>query len=87
MEFLSGPFHSRTVSNYWPKQKLSAAAGALPKGDDVEKGGGDAGGDATKNQGVVDETTITPILQEGGQPVGELVETPKLKRKCTKCAH
>ena len=82
MEFLSRPFHSRFVSNCQPKQKSSAAAGAPLKSDDVEMGGGDA----TENQGVVDETTVTPILQEDGQPVRELVETPKLKKKCTKCA-
>ena len=81
MEFLSGPFHSRTVSNCQPKQKPSAAAEA-PLKSDVEKGGGDA----TENQGVVDETTRTPILQEDGQPVRELVETPKPKKKCTKHA-
>ena len=38
------------------------------------------GGDDS-NQGVVDEVTITPILQDEGQPVCELVETPKLKKR------
>ena len=87
MEFLSRPFHSRTVSNCWQKQTPSAAAAAPPKSDDVEMGGGNTGGDAgndvTENQGVVDETTRTPILHEDGQPVRELVETPKPKKKCT----
>ena len=49
--------------------------------------GGDASDDAAENQGVVDECTITPILQDDGQPVGELVDTPKPKKKCTKHAH
>ena len=46
---------------------------------------GEAGGDDS-NQGVVYEVTITPILQDEGQPVHELVETPKPKNKGTKRA-
>ena len=42
--------------------------------------GGNAGGDATDNHGVVDECTITPILQDDGKPVRELVEIPKPKK-------
>ena len=86
---------SRTVSNCHQnhKQKLTAADGAPPRNDDVEMAGGDgagersgeAGGDDT-NQGVVDECTITLILQDDGQPVCELVDTPKPKTKGTKHA-
>ena len=53
------------------------AAGAPPTSDDVEMGGGDTGGDrgddTPNNSGIVAECTITPILQDDGQPVRELV--------------
>ena len=86
---------SRTVSNCHQnrEQKPTAAADALPRSDDVEMAGGDGAGgpsgeagDEDTNQGVVDECTITPILQDDGQPVCEVVDTPKLKKKGTKCA-
>ena len=87
MEFLSRPFHSRTVFNCWLKPKPSAAARVPSKSDNVEMGdgdtGGDAGGEAADNSRVVDEYTITPILWDDGQPVREFVETAKPKRKYT----
>ena len=51
--------------------------------------GGDVDGETSgqgeeSNQGVVDEVTMTPILQDDGQPVHELVETAKPLKKCTK---
>ena len=51
--------------------------------------GGDVDGETSgqgeeSNQGVVDEVTITPILQDDGQPVHELVETAKPLKKGTK---
>ena len=49
--------------------------------------GGDGGEDTPDNSGIVAECTITPILQDDGQPVQELVDTTKLKKKCTKHAH
>ena len=42
--------------------------------------GGDRGDDTPDNSGIVAECTITPILQDDGQPVRELVETTKPKR-------
>ena len=81
----------RTVSNCQQKhtQKLSSAAGAPPRNDDVQVAGGDADGETSgkgeeSNQGVVDEVTITPILQDDGQPICELVETTKPLKKGTK---
>ena len=67
----------RTVSNCCQNHKQpSAAAGAPPRNYDVEMAGGDAGvetsGDAQDddlNQGVVDEVTITPILQDTITPI------------------
>ena len=85
MELLSRPFHSRTVFNCRAKPKPSAAAGALPNSDYVEMGGGNTGGETAHNSGV-DKCNITPILQDNGQSVRELVETAKLKKKCSKCA-
>ena len=91
MEFLSRPFSSRTVSNCHPKPKTPAAAGAPPKSDDVDMGGGDTFGDGVgenaDNSGIVAECTATPILQDDGQPARELVDTTKPKKKCIKCAH
>ena len=58
--------------------------------DDVAMGGGDTcgdrGDDTPDNSGIVAECTITPILQDDGQPVRELVDTTKPKKKCTKRA-
>ena len=48
--------------------------------------GGDRGDDTVDNSGIVAECTITPILQNDGQPVRELVDTTKPKKKCTKHA-
>ena len=85
MEFLSRPFSSRTVSNCQPKPSTAAAAGAPPKSDDVEMGGGDTGGDGSgenaDTSGIIDECTITPILQDDGQPMTGLVDTTKPKQK------
>ena len=79
-----------TVSNCRPKPKTPATVGAPPTSDDAEMGGGDMGGDGSDdtpdNSGIVAECTITPILQDDGQPVRELVDTTKPKKKCTKCA-
>ena len=47
--------------------------------------GSDRGDDTPDNSGIVAECTITPILQDDGQPVRELVDTTKPK-KCTKRA-
>ena len=79
----------RTVSNCHPaeaqqnapKAKPVAAADA-PPWDDVEITGGDA---VVKNKGasIIDEAVI---LQEDGQPVCNLVDTPKPKKKGTKHA-
>ena len=73
-----------------PKPKTPAAAGAPLTSDDVEMGGGDTGGnggdETPDNSAIVAECTITPILQDDGQPVRELVDTTKPKKKCTKCA-
>ena len=64
----------------------AAAAGAPPHVDDVEMGDGDSDavdvGEAD-GAGIVDEAVI---LQEDGQPVSELSETPKPKKKATKRA-
>ena len=49
--------------------------------------GGDRGDDTPDNSGIVAEYTITPILQDDGQSVRELVDTTKPKKKCTKHAH
>ena len=46
----------------------------------------DRGDDTPDNSGIVAECTITSICQDGGQPVRELVDTTKPKKKCTKCA-
>ena len=45
--------------------------------------GGDGGVDAADTSGVV-ECTVTPILQDNGQPFRELVDTAKPKKKSTK---
>ena len=54
-------------------------------------GGGDTCGnvseDAADTLGVLDESTVNPILQEDGLPIRELVDTAKPKRKCAKHAH
>ena len=55
----------------------------------MQVAGGDVDGETSgqgeeSNQGVVDEVTMTPILQDDGQPVRELVETAKPLKKCTK---
>ena len=54
-------------------------------GDDGGETSGEVGGE-DENVGVVDEVTITLILQDDGQPVHELVNTPKPKKKGTKHA-
>ena len=73
----------RTVSNCRPAPKSPklAAAGA-PHLDDVEMAGGDAVVE-NEGEGIVAEAVI---LQEDGQPVAKLVDTPKPKKKGTKCA-
>ena len=48
-----------------------------------------AGGDGVAvadadGAGIVDEANMAVILQEDGKPVGELVDTPKPKKKATK---
>ena len=62
-----------TVSKCRTKPKTPAAAGAPPTSDDVEIGDGDTGGDrgddTPDNSGIVAEYTLTPILQDDGQPV------------------
>ena len=68
----------RTVSNYKPGLKPAAAGGPAP--DDVEIASGDAVAE-NEGEGIVAEAVI---LQEDGQPVYELVDTPKPKRKGTK---
>ena len=69
----------RTVSNCKPglNCKPKPAAGGGPAPDDVEMAGGDA---VVENEGeqVVAEAVI---LQEDGQPVCELLDTPKPKKK------
>ena len=72
----------RTVSNCKPglkPPKPAAACGPAP--DDVEMAGGDAVAE-NEGEGVVAEAVI---LQEDGQLVRELLDTPKLKKKGTKC--
>ena len=72
----------RTVSNCCPAPKApnpkAAAAGAPPL-DDVEMAGGDAVAE-NEGEGIVAKAVI---LQEDGQPVHELVDTPKPKKKGT----
>ena len=75
--------YCRTVSNCRSKPKTPATVGALPTSDNAEMGGGDMDGDGGDD---TPECTITPILQDDGQPVRELVNTAKPKKKCTKCA-
>ena len=70
----------RTVSNCKPGLKPAATGGPAP--DDVEMAGGDAVVE-NEGEGIVAEAVI---LQEDGQPVCDLVDTPKLKKKGTKCA-
>ena len=80
------------MSNCRQNRKQPAAALGAPPRNDVEMAGGDDDGHTSHdgqgddNQGVDDEVTITPILQEDGQPIRELVETPKPKKKVTKRA-
>ena len=84
----------RTVSNcrrgQGNKGQSMKPAGALTREDeDVEMGGGDSpviAVAATHGTGVVDECTVTPIVQVDGEPVHELVDTPKPKKKPTKHA-
>ena len=84
----------RTVSNCHPGQgnkgQSTKPAGALTwEDEDVEMGGGDStviAFAATDETGVVDECTVTPIVQVDGEPVHELVDTPKPKKKPTKRA-
>ena len=98
MDFLSKPYgnyisvllwyyselsmYFRTVSNCkpGPKPPKPPAAGG-PAGDDVDMSGGDAVADF-EGKGIVAEVVI---LQEDGQPVHELLNTPKPKKKGTKC--
>ena len=87
----------RTVSNCHPaqgnqatKMKPAAAASTPPHYDedgDVEMGGGDGVVVAEADgASIVDEYTVTPILQVDGEPMCELVDTPKPKKKATKHA-
>ena len=72
----------RTVSNCHPAPKppkLAAAGGPAP--DDFEMAGGDAVAE-NEGEGIVAKAVI---LQEDGQPVCNLVDTPKPKKKGTKC--
>ena len=73
----------RTVSNCRtaPMAPKPAAAGAPPPAD-VEMAGGD-GVVENEGEGIVAEAVI---LQEDGQAVWELVDTPKPKKKGTKHA-
>ena len=73
----------RTVSNCRtaPMAPKPVAAGAPPP-DDVEMGGGD-GIVENEGEGIVAEAVI---LQEDGQAVRELVDTPKPKKKGIKHA-
>ena len=72
MDFLSRPFIAELFLTVILNQK-HPAAGAPLTSDDVEMGGGDTGGDrgddTPDNSGIVVECTITPILQDDGQPV------------------
>ena len=67
----------RTVSNCkpGPKPPKPAAAGG-PAPDDVEMAGGDAVVE-NEGEGVVAKAVI---LQEDGQPVHKLLDTPKPKK-------
>ena len=84
----------RTVSNCHPGQgdkgQSTKPGGALTQEDeDVEMGGGDStviAVAATGGTGVVDECTVIPIVQVDGEPVCELVDTPKPKKEPTKRA-
>ena len=72
----------RTVSNCKPGLKVpkTAAAGSAaggPAPDDVDMAGGDAVME-NEGEGIVTEAVI---LQEDGQAVCELLDTPKLKKK------
>ena len=51
----------------------------------MEMGGGVVAVAETDEAGVVDECTVTPIVQVDGEPVQEFVDTPKPK-KAIKCA-
>ena len=77
----------RTVSNCKPGLKVpkTAAAGSAaggPAPDDVDMAGGDAVME-NEGEGIVTEAVI---LQEDGQAVCKLLDTPKLKKKTTKRA-
>ena len=98
MDFLSRPYgnyisvlfwyyselsmYFRTVSNCKPGLEPPAADSAAggPAADDVDMAGGDAVAE-NEGEGIVAEAVI---LQEDGQPVHELLDTPKLKKKGTK---
>ena len=72
--------YSRTVGNCKPapasKAPKPATAGASPP-DDVEMAGGDA---VAENEG--EGIATKPVfLQEDGQPIRELVDTPKPKKR------
>ena len=100
MDFLSRPYgnyisvlfwyyselsmYFRTVSNCKPGPKPPAADSAAdgPAADDVDMAGGDA---VAENEGEVIVAEAV-ILQEDGQPVHELLDTPKPKKKGTKHA-
>ena len=77
----------RTVSNCKPglkppKPPAADSAAGGPAADDVDMAGGDAVAE-NEGEGIVAEAVI---LQEDGQPVHELLDTPKPKKKGTKHA-
>ena len=83
--YLELSIYFRTVSNCKPEPKPpkppaadSAAGGSAA--DDVDMAGGDAVAE-NEGEGIVAEAVI---LQKDGQPVRELLDTPKPKKKGTK---